>query len=85
MFAFDYTATTTRRALHRIITSTVTANGSGVTPEFEVRPPFRAGAAVNASVNLKRPAAEFCLTPQSVRSTASGVIGSLSFDVTQVI
>jgi hypothetical protein len=83
--AFDYTATTSRRALHRVVSATVTANGSGVTPEFVVAPPLRAGAAVDAVVNIKRAAGEFRVTPKSFKAPASGVTASVSFDAVQVI
>lgn len=41
-----------RRALHRVVDTTVTANSSGVTPSFEVIPPIRPGASVGAAVTL---------------------------------
>lgn len=85
VFAFDYTAVITRRAFHRVVTATVTANGSGVTPEFEVAPPLRAGAAANNPVNLKRPAPEFRLVPKTWSAPASGVIASISLEAIQDI
>lgn len=85
LLAFDYTATTTRRALHRVVSATVTANGSGVTPEFVVAPPIRAGAAVNATVNLRRAAGEFRVMPRTFRAPASGAMASVSLDLVQVI
>jgi hypothetical protein len=83
LFAFDYTAVVAKRALHRVVTATVTANGSGVTPEFEISPPLRAGAAVNNVVNLRRPAAEFRLVPKTWSAPASGVISSVSIEAIQ--
>jgi hypothetical protein len=43
-----------RRALHSIY-GAVTADGTGVTPFFEVSPHIRPGVAVNAAVELVRP------------------------------
>ena len=85
LLAFDYTATTTRRALHRVVTASIAANGSGVTAEFVVAPPLRAGAAVNATVNLRRAAGEFRVMPKTFRAPASGVTGNVSLDAVQVI
>lgn len=55
----------TSRALHQCV-ETVTANGSGVTPAFEVRPYIRPGASAGAAVSLVRPAAVFALDPGGV-------------------
>lgn len=74
-----------RRALHRIAAVSAVANGSGVTPEFEVVPNLRAGAATNADVNLKRAAAEMRLVPGSFDGNGDGVIGSISLQAVQVV
>lgn len=59
------------RALHRVV-ETVTANGSGATAQFEVRPHVRAGFSVSAAVTLKSPRGVFMLLPGSVTPKASG-------------
>lgn len=59
------------RALHRVV-ETVTANGSGVTAQFEVRPHVRAGYSISAAVTLKSPRGVFMLMPGSVVPKASG-------------
>lgn len=59
------------RALHRVV-ETVTANDSGVTVEFEVRPHVRAGFTLTNVVTLKSPRGVFMLMPGSVSVKASG-------------
>ena len=44
----------TRQALHRVVTTTVAANGAGQTPMFEVVPAIRQGAVAGAPVQLKK-------------------------------
>lgn len=56
--SFAYTSlSVTRQALHKVVDTTVVANGSGQTALFEVVPPIRPGAAAAAAVTLKKP---FC-------------------------
>lgn len=55
MLAFSYGSPTARQALHRVV-SPVIADGSGITPLFEVMPAIRTGAAVDAAVALVKPA-----------------------------
>lgn len=56
--SFSYTTLSiTRQALHKVVDTTVVANGSGNTPAFEVVPAIRVGAAVGAAVTLRKP---FC-------------------------
>ncbi|MDR7032930.1 hypothetical protein [Mesorhizobium sp. BE184] len=82
--AFDYGAGPSR-ALHQVM-ETVTANGSGLTSEFEVRPYIRPGATVSTPVVLKKPPALFCLQPDSIQqSIVDGMHGSISFSAMQVI
>lgn len=51
-------------SLHQLVEDT-TANGSGVTPVFQVVPDLPAGIAINDAVNLKKPCALFIITPGS--------------------
>lgn len=74
-----------RRALHRVASISAVANGSGVTPVFEVVPNIRPGAALNADVTLKRAAAEMRLVPGSFNGNAEGLIGSISLQAVQVV
>ena len=74
-----------RRAFHRISAVSAVANGSGITPEFEVVPPIRPGAATNADITLKRAAAEMRLVPGSFNGNADGLIGSISLQAVQVV
>ena len=62
--SFDYGSS---RALHQVMES-VTANGSGVTTQFEVRPYIRAGYTLTSAVKLKQPRGIFVLLPGSVSS-----------------
>jgi len=80
--AFDY-GTGPSRALHQVM-ETVTADGSGETPEFEVRPHIRPGAAVDAPVMLKTPSARFILVPASLQpSMGDPRTTSLTFSAIQ--
>lgn len=83
----DYLSFTygTSRALHQAVES-VTANGSGVTGEFEVRPHLRTGWTLSpaTAVTLKEPSGLFSLVPNSVASRASGALHSvISFQAIQ--
>lgn len=83
----DYLSFTygTSRALHQVM-ETVTANGSGTTSEFEVRPHLRPGWTLSPAiaVTLKNPAGIFSLVPGSVQSKASGALHSvISFQAVQ--
>lgn len=84
--AFDY-GSPSRRALHRVATSTVTANGAGVTPVFEVIPPIRSGALVGAAVTLVKAACKARLLPGQVDhgSTRSAVTEGMSFQFIQTL
>lgn len=73
------------RALHQAV-ETVTANGSGVTGEFEVRPHLRPGWTLSpaTAVTLKAPSGLFSLVPGSVTARASGALHTvISFQAVQ--
>ena len=73
------------RALHRVVEG-VTADGSGVTPAFAVRPYPRVGTSVDAAVSLRDPAGLFALVPDSVRvSAVQTVARQISFQAVQVL
>jgi hypothetical protein len=61
----------------------VTANGSGETAEFEVRPRPIPGMAEDDVVNLKKPCAEFRMLPGTYDATFSNTVGTLSFQAIQ--
>jgi hypothetical protein len=66
--------------LHQVMEA-ATANGSGITPEFEIRPHlWPTVTAPNPNVNLKQPACQMAVVPGSVSADAqiSGW-GSISF------
>lgn len=65
LFQVDYD-TATRRALIEVVES-VTANGSGVTAQFEVRPALRPAIATSDAVSFASPAAKMKVVPGSVR------------------
>jgi hypothetical protein len=52
--SFAYGTSPVLQALHRVVATTVVANGSGQTALFEVTPALRPGAAVAAPVTLKK-------------------------------
>lgn len=73
----------THRALHQVMEA-VTANGSGLTTEFEIRPHIWPGTATNTSVILKQPAALFSINPGSISSQMNGGrYTAVSFEGTQ--
>ena len=69
----DYLAFTCSgvRALHRIVTNTVSANGAGTTGTFEVTPRLRAGASVGLAVTLVKASCKAVLVPGSVNKGRS--------------
>lgn len=80
--SFDYGS---NRALHRAV-EPVTADGSGVTPGFEVRPYVRAGYSISSAVTLKTPRGRFSLLPGSVDSKLAGMLHSVvSFQAVQYL
>ncbi len=82
--AFDY-GSAPSRALHQVVDATVTANGSGVTPQFFVTPQIRPGAAANNVVSLALPAAEMRIVPGGYDPNTQGSTTSVSIDAVQVI
>ncbi|MGQ3214801.1 MAG: hypothetical protein ACT6U0_24390 [Shinella sp.] len=82
--AFDYGSNPVRRAFHRIVES-ATANSSGLTPLFEIRPHLRPGVAIDLVVTLKEPAAKVFIVPGSFNpGTAIGPwTEGMSFQVMQ--
>lgn len=52
--SFAYGSTPVRQALHRVVNTTVVADGSGNTALFEVTPALRPGAVAAAPVQLKK-------------------------------
>ncbi len=82
--SFDY-GTGPSRALHQLVEA-VTANGSGVTPIFEVRPYLQPGATTGTAVTMKRPAAAMVLMPASIQpKIQSGVFTAISFQAIQLL
>jgi hypothetical protein len=87
--SFNYTtAYGTSRALHQVMEG-VTANGSGLTSEFEVRPHIRPGWTLSGpttAVRLKKPAGLFTLVPGSVSSRLNGPVNTVvSFKAQQYL
>jgi len=81
----DYLSFTygTSRALHQVVEA-VTASGTGLTVEFEVRPYLRPGWALGAAIKLKLPKGIFTLLPDSIASATQGPITStVSFKAIQ--
>jgi hypothetical protein len=79
--AGDYISITigTRKDLHQVM-ETVTANGSGVTPEFEIRPSLWPDMTITKAVAVKQPSCLMAVVPGSVSSDASSSgWGSVTF------
>lgn len=71
-------------ALHEA-QETATANGSGVTGAFEVRPTIVTGAAINNTVSVKAPSCKMMMVPGSLSMPpASAKTGAISFKGIQV-
>lgn len=79
--SFDY-GSPPMRGYHRAL-ETVTANGSGTTPEFDVSPNIRAGAAADQTIHLIKPAVIMRIVPNSF-SCAAGTLSSVQFKAQQV-
>lgn len=79
---FDY-GLARSRAYHRVL-ETVTADGAGVSPSFDVEPAVRAGAAVNDIVHLKKPSVQMCMVPGSFRISSQNIFTLFAFDAFQV-
>lgn len=85
MLAFDYGTDPVRRALHRIVEA-ATADGSGDTVEFEVRPHFRPGVDVDLDVMLIKPSAKVKIVPGTFSSASSSSTASrLTFNARQTL
>lgn len=84
--SFAYTSlSVTRQALHKVVPLTVTADGAGDTPLFEVLPALRPGAVTGAAVTLKKPYCKAVMiagtaSPSTGQST---VYDGLGFDWVQ--
>ena len=87
MLSFTYGSGPTRYALHRIVSDTVVANGSGVTPLFEVVPHIRPGAATSTAVELIRPYCKAIIIPGSVQAGTArkSKVRGLSFEIIQTL
>jgi len=86
MLSFTY-GSPTRHALHQIVTSSVTADGAGLTPLFEVTPFIRPGAAVDAAVTLVQPYCKAVLVPGSYQAGVRnpGMTSGFSFSFQQTL
>lgn len=79
--AFDYGGS---RALHQVVEA-ATANGSGLTPLFEVRPHVREGYSIAGAVVLKNPKGFFTLLPNSIEQQLQGIHTVLRFKAVQYL
>jgi hypothetical protein len=84
--SFTYLSSPTRHAFHQAVES-VAANSSGVTGPFEVMPPIRPGAAVDAVVRLHRPQLKAIMVPGSLRQSGMSPesAASISFEWRQTL
>ena len=82
---FDYASNPTRRALHRMVEN-ATANASGVTGSFGIRPFVRAGTTTGLAVTLIKPAAKMIVEPGSFDPGTAGraFVTGMSFRAIEV-
>lgn len=85
--AFTYGASPLRYGFHRIVGSAVKAGANGITPVFEVEPPLRPGAAIDAPVTLFKPVFKAMIDPGSVQQgNATGrLVQGIAFNALQVM
>lgn len=82
---FSITPTAGTPALYQAM-ETVTVDGAGISPLFEVRPHLRPGTAVDDVVSFKVPVAVFGLDPSSIESRRMGALHSaISFRAVQLL
>lgn len=81
LFSFVSSGT---RALHQFVEDVI-ADGSGQTPQGEVRPHVRAGFSLGGNVAVKQPICVMAVNPGSVR-TSVGIDGrgTIAFDAVQI-
>lgn len=81
----SWTYNSTQYAMHRVVES-ATANGSGVTPEFEVRPHIRSSAPATTAVAVKRPACQMKIVPGSLQTDVNDIgWGTITFQAVQTL
>ena len=87
MLSFGYGSSPSRRALHRVVGAAVVADGTGLTPNIEVEPPIRAGAAPSTPVELIRPYCKAVIVPGSVTpgTVRRNKVRGLSFEFIQTL
>lgn len=85
LFHFDFGSNPVHRGFHRLVSS-VTANGSGVTPLVQIRPHLQGGA-VNTVLEFKKPALEVKIVPGSLSEGEAEmvIVSGMSFQFRQVI
>lgn len=82
--SFPYLSNPTRNAFHQII-GNVTASAGGVTPEFEVTPNIRPGAALDAEVRVVNPYFKAIMLNSSIGTQVGNRREGMSFDVKQTL
>lgn len=64
--SFTYGSNPVRYALHQIVSDTVSADGTGLTPVIEVNPELKLGYVIDSDVKLKKPRFKAVIVPGSV-------------------
>lgn len=80
-----YGSSPTRYGLHQVVSGTVVADGSGVTPLFEVVSNIRPGAAVGNPVTLLRPVMKAMITDVDFGAIAGAKRYGISFSFIQKV
>lgn len=85
LFEVDYDSSPYRRSLLQVVEA-ATADGAGLTPEFEVRPHLRPAITTTLEVNFIKPSAKVKLVPDTLRSETVGPMTSrLRFTARQTL
>lgn len=83
-FRIDYGTGSKYRALHRVVEA-VTADGSGATGVFTVRPALQTGISTSAAVRFKLPSCYMAVVPGSVQETmVDRLFSQVRFQAVQV-
>lgn len=83
--SFQYGTDPTRYALHRVYSSSVSADSAGRTPQITVVPHIRPGAVVGAAVTLIKPVCKAVIVPGSISWPGNSSLERVSFEFIQTL
>ena len=82
--SFTYGSDPVRYGFHQVV-NTVTADGAGLSPLFEVTPPIRDGAVTSTAVTLVQPFIKAVLVPGSFATARPAVSDGLVIEFVQTL